>query len=134
MHEPELLVLARLVEELGGRGARDAASLEARKHGPPDLQDRLVVPGPLPIPDPPDTFAAVLDDDLVLPGVFLLVPRLPFDDLLRGLGTPDVLRHLRVVELHEERKVLRAPRLDSRDGPVERVVLIGHAQPNLPRT
>jgi hypothetical protein len=46
------------------------------------------VPGPLPVPDPPDTLAAVLDDDLVLTGVFLLVPGLPFDDLLRGLGTP----------------------------------------------
>jgi hypothetical protein len=52
------------------------------------------VPGPLPVPDPSDTLAAVFDDDLVLPRVFLLVPGLPFDDLLRGLGTADVLRHL----------------------------------------
>jgi hypothetical protein len=83
------------------------------------------VPGPFPVPDPPDTLATVLDDDLVLPGVFLLVPRLPFDDLLRGLG-PDVLRHLRVVEPHEERKVLRALRLDTRDGPVEHAIVHGH--------
>jgi hypothetical protein len=51
-----------------------------------------------------------------------------------GSRDPDVLSHLRVVEHLEERKVLRAPRLDSRDGPVERVGLIGHAsQPNLRR-
>ena len=127
MHEPELLLLSRFVEELSGRRARDAASLEARDHGPPDLQDRLVVPGPLPVSDPSDTLAAVLDDDLELPRVFLLVAGLPFDDLLRGLGTPDVLGHLRFIELHEEGKVPRPPRLDTRDGPVERIALDGHA-------
>jgi hypothetical protein len=88
VHEPELLVLASLVEELGGRGARDAASLEARKHGPPDLQDRLVVPGPLPIPDPPDTLATLLDDDLVLSGFFLLVPGLPLETFSGVSGPP----------------------------------------------
>ena len=63
-------------------------------------------------------------------GMMLVFPPPP----IRGLGTPDVLRHLRVVELHEERKVLRAPRLDTREGPVEQVGPLGHAgKPNFCR-
>ena len=85
-------------------------------------------------PTHPIPLAAVFDDDLVLAGVFLLVPGLSFDDLLPGLGTPDVLRHLRFVELHEEREVLRAPRLDACHKPVERVALLGHpGKPNVCR-
>src|SRR5688572_20254083 len=50
---------------LGGCPAGNTSALEGRKHGPSDLVDLLVAPGPLPVPDPPDRLGRRFVDDLV---------------------------------------------------------------------
>jgi len=67
VYEPVLLLRPRPVDDLGGRRACDASSLEARDHGSSDLPDLLVVPGRLPVADPSDMLATGLDDAVPRP-------------------------------------------------------------------
>jgi riboflavin biosynthesis pyrimidine reductase len=82
----------------------------------------VVAPFLLPVADPSDPLAA--EDDLVLPGVSLLVPGLALGELLGALGAPDVRRHLWVVELHKERKVAFPPGLDADDDSAQHVLAL----------
>ena len=69
VHEPVHPLRSRELDQLGGRRARDAPALEARKHGPAGLPDLLALPGDLPVADPSGCLVLRLHDDPVLPGV-----------------------------------------------------------------
>src|SRR3982074_3397657 len=100
-----------------GRAGCDPLTLVFGKHTPSHLVDVLAMPGPLPKRHLPGRLFARVEDDLEdKSGVRLRrldIATMPRGRLLLGLGTAQVLHHLRSVQAHEERKVGLLPWFDS---------------------
>jgi holo-[acyl-carrier protein] synthase len=79
---------------------------------PPGLMDRLLVPLPLPEPDPPDVVAEFINNHEA-PRI-THIPLLPLTDLLRRLGATD-MRHLLgiAIQLSEQLRIVFSPPLQS---------------------
>src|SRR5262249_56284219 len=93
--EGGVVVAFGALDGLGGRRARDAASLELGHDHPTDLVDLLVAPLLGPKADRADTGAALRVDDLEHTLVVLefLVAALTLAEFLRRLGPAQLLGH-----------------------------------------
>lgn len=105
-----------------GDGEKDGASgntsaLIFGKHAPAHLIDRLVMPCPVPKQDRANRRSFGPNDDLEHVRGFRTrsvdVASVPFEDLLVGLRSPEMLQHRGIVEAEEERKIAVTPRLES---------------------
>jgi hypothetical protein len=111
MHETVLSGSPGELDRLRGRRDRDAAALELRDDHPADLIDPPVAPLLGPEAHRADAGAAVGVDDLqhAVPTLQALVPLLPLAQLVRALGTAEMLGHPRVAHQPLEQRQIAAP-------------------------